>query len=167
MADRSKSRKQPDGHRLSEFIYGTVTGLVAVVGIDVGRVASWTDAALIVVAGAIAIWIAHSYATLMSRRIASGHRIERSELASVFGGSWPVVSAGLMIALPLLGVALGFYEIRTALLGSSAVGVSILALVGAAAGAVTRETWPRRVMLVLLSSALGLAVVAVELVLHH
>ncbi len=161
------SRKPLDGHRLSEFIYGLVTGMVAVVGIDAGQTASWWNAALVVLAGAVAIWIAHGYSTLMSRRITTGKRAEGRDLAKALGDSWPVVSAGFVLALPILGAGLGLYQLETALIASSLVGVIFLALIGVAAGVVTRESWPRRILLVLLSSGLGIGVVLVELAVHH
>ena len=51
MADNSPERPKFDGHRLSEFIYGTVTGMVAVTGIDAGHGASWLGAVAIVLVG--------------------------------------------------------------------------------------------------------------------
>jgi VIT1/CCC1 family predicted Fe2+/Mn2+ transporter len=163
----SALRKDPDGHRLSEFIYGVVTGLVAVVGIDVGHSSSWLDAVLVVLAGATAIWIAHAYSTLMSRRILSGVRATSRDLFAALRDSWPVVSAGFVLVLPILGVAFGLYSLEDALIVSSGVAVLLLALIGAAAGAVTNESWPRRVVLVLFSAGLGLCVVALELAVGH
>lgn len=167
MADESAQPKPLNGHRLSEFIYGTVTGMVAVVGIDSGADASGWEALLIVVAGAAAIWVAHAYATLMSHRITSGRRAEGRDLVEALRSSWPVVSAGLLLAAPLLGVVFGVYALQTGLGLSSIMGVLILALIGIAAGIVTHETWPRRIVLVLLSCGLGLAIVVIELAVHH
>lgn len=160
-------REPIDGHRLSEFIYGLVTGLVAVVGIDARHAASWWSAALVVLAGAAAIWIAHGYSTLMSWRITTGKRAEARDLVKALRQSWPIVSAGLVLALPMLGVGLGFYRLGTALIASSFIGVILLALIGVAAGAATHESWPRRIVLVLLSSGLGIGVILIELALHH
>jgi hypothetical protein len=156
-----------DGHRASEFIYGTVTGMVAVAGIDVGRGASWLGAAAIIIVGAAAIWIAHAYSTLLGRRIADGRRLEARDLGEALAGSWPIVVAGMVLAVPLIATALGAWSLDTALWASSFVGVAILALVGILAGVVTRETWLRRVLLAVGSAGLGLIVVAVEVAVHH
>jgi hypothetical protein len=156
-----------DGHRLTEFIYGTVTALVAVAGIDATHVSSWYSAALVVTAGGAAFWLAHAYSSLMSNRITSGHRIEGRNVAEALSGTWPIVTAAILVALPFLGSAVSLYGMGAALWAAKAVGVLILALVGFAAGAITRENWARRVLLVLISSGLGLLVVAVELAIHH
>lgn len=156
-----------DGHRLTEFIYGTVTALVAVAGIDAAQVSAGYTAALVVIAGGMAIWLAHAYSTLMSNRITSGRRIDSRYAAKALRDSWPIVSAAALVSLPLLGDAVSLYSVDTALWLANAVGVLILALVGFAAGAITNEHWTRRILLVLLSSGLGLFVVAVELAIHH
>lgn len=44
-----------DGHKLSEFIYGTVTGMVAITSMGGSHEMNWLSAAAIVVFGAIAI----------------------------------------------------------------------------------------------------------------
>jgi len=156
-----------DGRRASEFIYGTVTGMVAVVGIDAGHGASWLGAVAIIVVGAAAIWIAHAYSTLLGRRIADGRRLEARDLGEALAGSWPIVVVGMVLAVPLIATALGVWSLDTALWASSFVGVLILALVGVLAGVVTRETWPRRVFLAVASAGLGFIVVAVEVAVHH
>lgn len=156
-----------DGHRLTEFIYGTVTALVAVAAIDPEHVLGWYSAALIVITGGVAIWLAHAYSTLMSNRITSGHRVEGQDVGEALRSTWPIVSAALLVSLPFLGTAMSLYDLSTAVILANVVGVLILALVGLMAGIITRESWTRRVLLVLLSSGLGIFVVAVELAIHH
>lgn len=158
--------KRLDGHRLTEFIYGTVVALVAVAGIDPAH-SGGLSAFTIIVGGGVAIWLAHAYSTLMSRRITSGHRITAQDIGEALTGSWPIVSAALLVALPLLGAAVSLYVVRTALLLASIVGVIILALVGLTAGIVALETWPRRIVLVMLSSGIGLLIVTMEVAIHH
>jgi len=160
-------RKMPDAHRLSEYIYGTVTGLVALAGIDAGGVVEWWKAALVVVSGAVAIWLAHAYATLIGRQIVSGGQPSVRALWEALERSWPVVTAGLTLAAPLLGVAFGLYGLQSALLCSSGLGVIILGLMGVAAGVATHASWAQRIVLTVLSSGLGVLVVAVGLALHY
>jgi hypothetical protein len=165
MSGRNSSSRI-DGHRLTEFIYGTVVALVAISGIDAAH-ADWVSGLAVVVGGGVAIWLAHAYSGLMSQRITSGHRVAGPDIGAALAGSWPIVSAALLTALPLIGVAFGMYSMQTALRLASGVGVLILALVGVAAGIITQETWARRALLVVLSSGLGLLVVAIELAVHH
>jgi hypothetical protein len=168
-SDRARTDSAPrfDGHRISEFIYGIVTGLVAVAGIDAGAGISWWGAASIILVGAVAIWLAHAYSTLFARRIAQGHRLNSHVVGTALWGSWPIVVAGSILAVPLIPAAFGFLSIKTALWTSSLVGLALLALVGIFAGVVTKETWPHRVLLAAMSLGLGFMVVVVELAVHH
>jgi hypothetical protein len=156
-----------DGHRLSEFIYGTVIGLVAVVGVGDRDSTSWWNAALTIVAGAVAIWVAHAYSMLISKRVLAGRPLDIHELGETLAGSWPIVLAGLLLTIPLLPVAVGLWPLDLALRASSIIGILILALVGALAGVLTHASWPRRLLLAAFSAGLGLAVVALEYLLHH
>ena len=154
-----------DGEGLAEFIYGTVTGMVAVGGIQAGHDVSWRQAASIIVLGAVAIWVAHAYSELVAHRVTAGRRLGAPDLLSVLRASWPIIFAGVLLAVPLSGAALGLYSVDAALFTSSALGVAVLALVGLFAE--RNETWPRRVMDAVLSAGLGVGVVAVELLVHH
>jgi hypothetical protein len=155
-----------DGHRLSEFVYGTITGMVAISGLDPAH-SSWSQAAEVIIVGAAAIWIAHAYSVLLGRRIASERRLTGKDLAHALRGSWPIVIAGVMLAVPTLLAAANISTLATALRISSLVGVVILALVGIVAGVVTHETWPRRLLLAVLTTGLGLVVLGFELAIHH
>lgn len=156
-----------DGHKLSEFIYGTVTGMVAVAGISGENGTSWLGAATIIVSGAAAIWIAHAYSMLISKRVTVGHRLEARDLGEALRGSWPIVTAGAILTAPILPASLNVWSLDFALSMSSLLGVIILALVGYLAGVVSRETWSRRLLLATLSAGLGVAVIAVEFAIHH
>ena len=156
-----------DAHRLSEYIYGTITGLVAVAAIDAGSVVEWWKAVLVVVSGAVAIWLAHAYAMLVSRQITSGGQPSARAFRQAVESSWPVVTAGLTLAAPMLGVPLGLYGLDRALLISSGLGVLILALMGVAAGVAAHASRIQRIALIVLSCGLGLLVVAVGLAVHN
>ena len=156
-----------DGHKLSEFIYGTVTGMVAVTGISGDDETSWLGAATIIVSGAAAIWIAHAYSMLISKRVTLGRRLGVNDLTETLSGSWPIVTAGAILSAPILLVALNAWSLDFALTVSSLLGVAILALVGYFAGVLSGESWSRRLLLVALSAGLGLAVIAVEFAAHH
>lgn len=156
-----------DGHRLTEFIYGTVTALVAVAGIDVEHLPSWYTAALMVITGGVAIWLAHAYATLMSNRITSGKRIDDRAIAESLYSSWPIVTAAILVSLPFIGAAVSLYPVNMAVWLANIVGVLILLLVGIAAGSVAEESWSRRVLLATISVGLGLLIVTIKLAIPH
>lgn len=154
-----------DGHRLAEFIYGTVAALIAMGGIDPNH-SGWALSCAVIILGGVAIWIAHAYALLMSQRVVSKMRFSGPAIRRALTDSWPIVSAALIVATPLFGVAFSFYSTRTALLLSSCVGILVLATVGFLAGIASRETWLHRLVLVLLSSGLGLMVVLLKTIVH-
>lgn len=156
-----------DAHKLSEFVYGTVTGMVAIAGIGGGADVSWLEAASIIVAGAVAIWIAHAFSILLTRPIETGRRIEARDMGTTLAGSWPIVIAGAILAAPLAGLGMGFWTLQFALRASIAVGLLMLAIVGALAGAMTKATWSRRFLLAIFAASLGLAVAAIEFAVHR
>ena len=105
-------RKLLDAHRLSEFVYGTITGMVAINGIDPSH-SSWAEAAAIIIVGAAAIWIAHAYSILLGQRIGSGRRLAGSDFGYALWGSWPIVTAGVMLALPTLLAAASIWTLTS------------------------------------------------------
>ena len=163
----NSSPKRFDGHKLSEFVYGTVAGMVAISGLDGGHGASWLQTGAIILFGSAAIWLAHSYALLVGHRIASAQQVTGRDLANFLSGSWPIVVAGFVLCLPLPGTALGIWSLSTALRISGFLGLAMLALVGILSGIASKETWPRRLFLAFVSTALGLFVLIVELLAHH
>jgi hypothetical protein len=156
-----------DGTRLSGFIYGTVTGLVALGG-EGAREAevTWWGPAGSVVLGAAAVWVANGYAELLSHRVVSGRPLEFRELRAALSSSWPIVMAGLLLSAPLLAAGLGVVSVGTATDISKALGVTVLALIGFYAEQTGEHHWGRRVAHAGLSAGLGLAVVGAELLVH-
>lgn len=154
-------------HRLSEFIYGVVTGLVTIAGLRGGHATDWLGAALTIVIGAAAIWVAHAYSILISKRMAAGRRLSGRDFAKTLSGSWPIVSAGTVLALPLLPVGLGLWPFDVGLWISNLTGIALLALAGFLAGVIGKEAWARCLLLATLSAALGVVIVAVEFIINH
>ncbi len=161
------TRADVDGHRLAEFVYGTVTGMVAVAGIGAHPEQGWFGTAVIVVIGAVAIWLAHGYAQMLSRRVTSGRRQTAKEIGETFAGSWPIVTAGFVLAVPILATGAGLWNLETGVKWSGYVGVILLLLVGLLAGWLTKETWPRRILIAVVYGGLGVAVVAIEYIVAH
>lgn len=153
---------RPDGHLLSEFIYGVVTGMIALEGLGNGEGKTPLGAIAVVVAGALVIWLAHAYSISIARRVAVAHRLAGRDVWEVLAGSWPIVGAGFILSIPMFLALLGVIKLSLALDAASLIGVAPLALVGALAGAVTNETVGRRILLAALSAGLGIVVVLVE-----
>lgn len=165
MSGHSASRLDP--HRLSEFIYGTVTAMVAVAGISPMDGLRWHGALAAVVGGAMTIWFAHAYSALMGHRVSSGVRLGPRALAEALRSTWPVVTAGGLVASPLLGSGVGLVDLPTALAGCMIVGIAVLASVGWAAGRGPDVAWWRKLVLIALSSGLGVLVIVGKRWVHH
>lgn len=158
-----------DGARLSGFIYGTTSGLVALGGVGVREpdFTAWWEAATRVILGAAAVWMAHAYAELLSHRVVSGRPLEFRELRATLASSWSILVAGLVLAAPLVPAGLGVVSVGMATNVSRALGVTVLALIGFYAEQTGEHRWGRRLLHAGLTAGLGLAVVAVELLVYH
>lgn len=157
-----------DGERLAQFIYGTVTGLVALGGAGArGGDVQWRVAAGGVVLGTAAVWVAHSYSELLSHRVVIGRRLEFRELRAALRRSWPIVMAGLLLAAPFLPAGLGVVSGETAADVSRVLGVLVLGLIGLYAEQTGHHRWGRWLLHAGLSAGLGLAVVGLELLVYH
>jgi hypothetical protein len=157
-----------DGDRLSGFIYGTVTGLVALGAAGShGADGTWWEVATSVVLGVAALWVAHAYCELLSHRVVIGRHLELRELRAVLSSSWAILLAGVLLSAPLLPVGLGIVSVATATNVSRGLGVTVLALIGFYAEQTGKHHWGRRLLLAGLSAGLGLAVVGAELLLDH
>ena len=155
-----------DGHRLTEFIYGTITAMVAIAGLTESPDVGWWSAFTIIIAGAGAVWVAHAYSALISQRLTVGRRLNTHEMWEAMRTSWPIVTAGVLIASPLFLAGLGLTSSSNALTFSNILGIIVLAVVGYMAGNVSKEPLARRVMLAVGSAAIGFAVVSIELAAH-
>jgi hypothetical protein len=157
-----------DSARLSGFIYGTTTGLVAL-GAAGSREAggTWWEVATGVLLGVAAVWVAHGYSELLSHNAVTGRRLELHELRAVLSSSWAILLAGVLLSAPLLPVGLGIVSVATATNVSRALGVIALGVIGYHAERTGKHHWGRRLLLAGLSAGLGLAVVGAELLLDH
>ena len=162
-----ESALQVDAHRLSEFVYGTITGMVAVAGLSGGKDISWWSAVSIVVMGAVAIWLAHAYSRLVTLRVTTQRRVAAHQIRETLTGSWPIVTAGALLSVPFFAAGGGLWSVETALLVSSLLGIAILGIVGSIAGRISREKPLQRLLIAAVYVGLGVFVVLVEFIVHH
>lgn len=153
--------------RVSEFIYGIITAMVVIASLVQERQEAWWDAFLIIVAGAAAIWIAHSYAEVVGNRITAKRRLTWLDIGEALSESWPIVTSGFIVAAPLLLAGVGIITVSVSLTLCNILGIAILAVAGYLAGWLSNETFWYRMLLAAESAAIGAAVVAVEYIVHH
>ena len=165
--DQPSQHRAVDSHTLSEFVYGIITGMVVIAALVQEREDTWWQAFLIIVSGAVAVWMAHAYAEIIGERLALRRRLTGSDFARAMRNSWPIITSGFVVAIPALLPGLGLMSVETSLTASNLVGIVILALVGYLAGTATKESQMYRILLAVGSAGVGVAVVAIEYIVHH
>ena len=165
--NEGKTHRATFGHRLSEFIYGTVMGMVAIVSLAGAAPVEWWRASAIIVVDAVVIWMAHAYSQLIGQHAVAGRRLTGRELANTLQNTWPVVTAGMLLCIPLLLAGAGAWPVRLALRIASGLGIAFLAIIGWRVARKESDRWGRTLLYSVLSASLGLFVVAAELLLRH
>jgi hypothetical protein len=148
--------------RPGSAIYGTIlTGSVITVegasdDADISRLAA------LVVATQCVYWLAHVYAEIIGARIATGQRASMGEARRVLRDEWPIVTASFgPLTVLVLTQALGADVNEAAL---SALGANAVVLAGwtLLAGCRARLRWTELILYVAVSSAFGLALVLLK-----
>lgn len=123
-------------HRTSAFVYGNITVLGALVAVD-SRAVETGHAAIAVAATAVATFIAHIAADLVSERVRPDHLPgrPREELAEELRDATPIATSGV---IPVLLVLLGTLEILPAQLALW-IGIAFVVLRLAITGVVTER----------------------------
>ncbi len=121
---------------------------------------------LIILAGSVATWLAHAYATIMGEGVTAGEKITPRQVAHRLRDDGPIVLAGLPAAIAVGGATVGLWTLPTAITATNTAGVLVLAITGLAA-ARNRGSGPLATLVsVIVATSLGLGVIAVELALH-
>jgi hypothetical protein len=151
----------------SELVYGTLTVLIAIAGVEVAGGASPTGAGAIVLVGAVATWLAHAYATLLGRRAALGHQASVAQVGHALRHTWPIVLAAIPSVIAIGGASLGWWSSGVALGFSNAAGIAVLAGAGWMAARAASANLGGQLRSTIVTASIGLGIVAVELLLHR
>jgi hypothetical protein len=155
------------GARLGGFVYGTIVVLsVLVAGVrayphDAGRIAA------LVVATSIVFWIAHVYAHGISRSIAHDDGLSLADLRQIARHEGSIVEASLPPVAALLLAVVGVLSTSTAVWIAFGLGLVVLFVEGLVVARVERFGAVGTVAIVSANLVLGLALVALKLVLNH
>jgi hypothetical protein len=155
------------GGGIAGVVYGTIVMMAVVAaGSRIGKTDPWR-LAVFAVATVLVVWIAHVYAHALSDSIAAGRRLEWAELRSL---AWREASLLAAAAAPVGALVLGALgamaeerSIRLAL----GIGVATLAAQGVRYTRVERLGRTATLLAVAVNVALGLVIVALEVVLAH
>ncbi len=150
---------------LADYVYGTISTLVAIAGLTFETNPGALTTAGVVVVGAIAIWLAHTLSRTVTVQSWRSLDLKAAEVADDLRGSWSIVSAGIPATVIFLFAGLHFWTVRTAFALAEVVGVLALAVVGI--GTTSGAGPPvRRALHVAGLVSVGVAIVLFELVVH-
>jgi hypothetical protein len=153
--------------RTSELVYGTLTALIALAGVEVAGLTSPTRAGAIILIGAIATWFAHAYAAVLGRRAALGRPASTVEIAHALRSAWPIVLAALPSFFAVAGARLGWWSGAAAVIFSNVAGIAVLAAAGWLASQAAGEGLRGRLGSSIVTASFGLGIVALELLIHQ
>ncbi len=151
---------------ISELVYGTLAVLIAIAGIEVAGGASPTGAGAIILAGALATWVAHAYATFLGHRAALGRQASAGQIDLALRHHWTIVLAAIPSVILFGGASLGFWSSGAAMVISNGAGIAVLAGAGWMAARVAGVNLRGQVSSTILTASIGLGIVAVEFLLH-
>ena len=166
--------RDPSSERAQAFIYGTITTLVAMAGLELVGEPTVGAVAAIVVASAVATWLAHSYATLIGRGLIASGATAQSNLravartwASAMHASAPILYAAIPALVGFALAGLGLWSLTTAIRLGNLAGIVIMGATSVAAARAHHATRLAQVLSVVVTTVLGLLIVAVEYAVHH
>lgn len=166
--------RDPSSERAQAFIYGTITTLVAMAGLELVGEPTVGAVAAIVVAGAVATWLAHSYATLIGRGLiapgataGSNARTVVGRFASAMHASAPILYAAIPALVAFALAALGVWSLTTAIWVGNLAGIVVMGATSVAAARAHHATRLAQILSVVVTTVLGLLIVAVEYAVHH
>lgn len=160
-------RRRAIGERLAGFVYGTIVVLAVLVA---GARAFPDDAghiAAMILVSSVVLWLAHVYAHGLAHSVAHDERVSLTELRVIAHREGSIVEAAVP---PLAALLLGAFDAvstSTAVWLAFAVGLVVLASQGIVFARVERLRWPAMLLVVTANVALGLALVALKVLLTH
>jgi hypothetical protein len=153
-------------HWLADYVYGTISTLVAIAGLTFETNPGALTTAGVVVVGAVAIWLAHALSRLVTMRSWRQLTLSRADVRAVLLSSWSILAAAIPATVVFTLAGLGLFEVRTAFIVAEVVGVLALAVVGIGTAGGAELPAGRRVLYVVGLVAVGVMIVLLESVVH-
>jgi hypothetical protein len=153
--------------RFADYIYGTISTLVAIAGLTWEPHPEALTTAGVVVVGAVAIWLAHALSRLVTLDRWHTMSLRRSDVTAQLRGSWPIVSAALPATAIFVMAGLHLWTVSTAFALAEVVGVLALAVVAFGTTSGTDRRPVRRIVHIAGLVAVGVTIVLLELLVHQ
>ena len=167
-AARGGGEAEPVGVEwLADYVYGTISTLISVTAVSFRGHPRALPAGSVIVAGAIAIWLAHTLARLVTQRAWHHLELGLDDIRAELWGSWSILLAAVPAVLVFLMADLHVWSVSVAFFLTNALGVVSLAVVGVITAGGAERPLRRRVLYVAGLVAVGLLIVVVEGVARH
>ncbi|CAB4529671.1 unannotated protein [freshwater metagenome] len=169
--DRSPAQREEDevlAAEMQEFVYGTITVLVALGAIGGSRIEPVPTQAIAVLIGvSFATLLAHSFSAVMALHVRLRRPAQLGEIRKELSHSWRIVLAAIPAMAMFVVSAAGLISPTAATRIS--VGLAVLALMwmGLIAAKRSQSTFLGGVMFVGAATLIGLCIVAIEIYVHH
>ncbi len=151
---------------LADYVYGTISTLVAIAGLTFEKKPDALTSAGVVVVGAVAIWLAHGLSQLVILRSWQNLELRRDEVLGELRGSWTIVTAAIPATFIFILADLGLWTVKTAFILAEIVGVLALAVVGFGTAGGRGRPVGRRILYIGGLVLVGVLIVMLELLTH-
>ncbi len=155
------------GHGIAGSVYGTVVVLAIIAGADRGSETALGRLAALVAVTAAVLYLAHVYAHGLGESVIRGSRLTRHEVVELARRESSIILAA---ALPVTGLVLGAVDLirpTRAIWLASALGAAALAAQGLRYARLEHLAWPATAAVVAVNLALGLALIALKVLISH
>jgi hypothetical protein len=155
------------GERLGGFIYGTILALAVLIG---GAKAYPHDAWKIVVlltVTAFVFWLAHVYADGLARVVSEDRHLSFAELRRIARHESSIIEATILPVAAMLLAVLGLVSTKGAAWIAYGLGLAVLMVSGLVYARAERLGTVATLLVVALNVALGVALVALKLLVSH
>jgi hypothetical protein len=151
---------------LADYVYGTISTLVAIAGLTYENKPDALINAGLVVAAAVAIWLAHGASRLVIHRTWQSLELHASDVRRVLQSSWTIVVAAVPGTFVFLLAGLHVWTVRAAFVLAEIVGVLALAVVGYGTTRGQGRRLGRRLLYIGGLVMVGVVIVLLELLVH-
>ena len=152
--------------RLADYVYGTISTLVAIAGLTFETNPGALTTAGVVVVGAVAIWLAHGLSHLVILRSWQNLELHGSDILRELRGSWTIVTAAIPATTIFILAGAGLWTVKTAFTLAEIVGVLALAVVGIGTAGGRGRPFRRRLVYIMGLVLVGVLIVLLELLVH-
>lgn len=160
-------RRSAVGERLAGFTYGTIVVLAVLVAgakafpADAGRIGA------LVLVTSVVFWLAHVYAHGLAHSVAHDEHLSFADLRRIGRREGSIVEAAVPPLAALLLGALDLVPTTTAVWAAFGLGLAVLVVQGLVFARIERLSWFGTLLVVAANLSLGVALVALKVLVTH